>query len=105
MTIAGWLRERAPAAPSELVASIEQALGDRAGDDADEAPNACLEAAEELLASLVATPGAGREAALALLTADALVTYAFEAGAQRPGWIAARAPIAMRSFAAAARPA
>jgi hypothetical protein len=104
MTIVQWLRQRAPAAPAELLGNVERALGARGEGDASDAAEACLEAADALLQTLVAHPSAGREAALDLLSADALVTYAFEAGAERPGWIATHAPAAMGRFADAARP-
>jgi len=102
MTVAQWLRDRAPQAPAELSARVLEVLGDRARRDAAQAPAVCLEAAEELLRTLVVRPEAGREAALDLLSADALVTYAFEAGAAVPGWIAEHAPTAMAHFASAA---
>ena len=100
MTVADWLRARAPEAPAELTARVVAVLGDRAHEPAANAPALCLDAAAELLDTLVARPEAGREAALDLLSADALVTNAFEAGAATPGWIAEHAPAAMARFAA-----
>jgi hypothetical protein len=102
-TIAEWLRERAPAAPAELSTRVVEVLGARAEADASRAPSLCLDAASEVLQTLVAKPDAGREAALDLLSADALVTYAFEAGSTTPGWIAEQAPAAMARFAEVAR--
>jgi len=101
MTVAEWLRGRAPAAPPELLERMVDALGQHARRDAKDAPDACVTAAEQLVRALVARPDAGREAALDLLSADALVTYAFEAGADTPGWIAEQAPAAMARFATA----
>jgi hypothetical protein len=100
MNIAEWLLDRAPTAPAELSSRLLELLGERGREDAAAAPVVCLDAAADLLHALVARPRAGREAALDLLSADALVTYAFEAGASSPGWIAEHAPEAMTRFAA-----
>ena len=81
MTLDAWLRQRAPAPPDRLLARIQERLGDRRDKDASVAPEACLDAAEELLRELISRPSMRRDAALDLLTADALTTYAFEAAA------------------------
>jgi hypothetical protein len=64
-----------------LLARIQERLGDRSEQDAAAAAELCLDAAEELLRELMGRPSMGRDAALDLLTADALTTYAFEAAA------------------------
>lgn len=79
MTIRAWLRSRTPPAPAPLLARLEAALGPALDDDASSAPARLLDAAVELLRPLVARDDAGRDCALDLLAADALVTYAFEA--------------------------
>ena len=81
MTVDGWLRQRTPAPPDRLLAHIQERLGDRRDEDVSAATELCLDAAEQLLRELIARPSMGRDAALDLLTADALTTYAFEAAA------------------------
>ncbi len=78
MTVGAWLESRTPEAPAALAARIREVLGARWSDDASHTHAACEAAAEELLASLLAARETGRETALDLLAADALVTYAFE---------------------------
>jgi hypothetical protein len=64
---------------------------------------ALLRAGERLLAEVIAPrSGDARAAALDLLAADACVTWAFEAGADEPGTLAARAEDAMQRIALAA---
>lgn len=81
---------------------MDEVLAARGNDDRSRAADACLDAAESLLRDLLARPSAGREAALDLLTVDALVTYAFEAAALEPATIEARAADAMRRLAGTA---
>ncbi len=101
MTLRAWLRARLPAPPPRLTARIESVLGDRCDAPADGAADACLDAADALLGELLSRQSAGRESALDLLTVDALVTFAFEAAAQNPETLAARADAAMRRLSAA----
>lgn len=84
MTIAAWLDLRRPAPPENLAAHIRRALGAAAERPESEIVVRCLDAVEALLVSLRDDPDAGREVALDLLAADALVTYAFEAAAEDP---------------------
>ena len=84
MTIGEWLATRAPAPPENLTARLRQALGTSLAMDRSETVVRCLEAVDALLASLRDDPEAGRERALDLLAADALMTYAFEAAAEDP---------------------
>lgn len=98
--VAAWLRERVPAPPERLGASIEMALGPRLSAPRAEMTAQCIDAAEALLRNLVARPTAGRDSALDLLTVDALVTYAFEAAADDPEMLDARARDAARRLAA-----
>jgi hypothetical protein len=73
-----WLDARRPAAPptlrAHLVRRAEEVPGMHPGDLAD--------AGRALLARVLAQPSGGRELALDLLAADALVTYAFEVQAE-----------------------
>jgi hypothetical protein len=100
VTVDAWLRERTPAPPDRLLARIQERLGDRRERDASVAPELCLDVAEELLRELIARPCMGREAALDLLTADALTTYAFEAAAGDAAKLGAVATGAMTRFGA-----
>lgn len=102
MTLRAWLRDRTSPPPARLAARIGEVLAERGDDDRSRATDACLDAAEELLSDLLARPSAGRDAALDLLTVDALVTYAFEAAAREPATLEARAADAMRRLAATA---
>lgn len=79
MTVGEWLRSREPAPPEALMARLLAALGSGAARDAADAHLACLDAAMRLLEPLLDGAQTGRESALDLLAADALVTYAFEA--------------------------
>lgn len=78
MTVDAWLTRRTPRPPEALDALMRQALGARLALDASQTHAVCEAAAEEILAMLLATGETGRQSALHLLAADALVTYAFE---------------------------
>ena len=100
MTVGEWLAQREPEAPRALRASLEAALGPDLAADAVDAGEVCLRAAERLMADLLRGSCTTRESALELLTADALVTYAFEAMSAEPSTLAARAAEAMRRISA-----
>jgi hypothetical protein len=68
--------------PEDLAARVREALGATATQEAEFTVVRCLDAMESLLVSLKDDDAAGRERALDLLAADALVTYAFEAAAE-----------------------
>lgn len=95
MTIGEWLSTRTPPAPDALRGRVEQVLAEHLADDSTTTPDVCLAVAERMLRDLNERPSAGRDSALDLLTADALATYAFEAAAERPETIRARADQAM----------
>lgn len=99
MTVGEWLVAREAGVPAQLAAHVREALGDSLRADASELPERCVDAAERLVATLLGAEAARREAALPLLAADALVTYAFEAAAANPERIRARATAAMRLLA------
>jgi hypothetical protein len=99
MTVSDWLDSRAPAPPPALGARIREALGDAVVADAARVGDVCLAAAERLVGGLLAADCTSRDSALDLLTADALVTYAFEAAEQAPTDLAPRAAAAMRRIA------
>lgn len=88
-----------PSAPPELAARVRSAIGDRWSADTTETSRVCEAAAEELLQSLLERQETGRESALDLLAADALVTYALEYTALVGGDLDAEAATAMRRIA------
>ena len=102
MTLDAWLQSRVPAPPPALAKRIREALS--ATSSPPEAPSAevLLHAGEQLLATLLGADHLTRNAAVDLLTADALVTYAFEAAASEPDRIQQRAQEAMARLAALA---
>jgi hypothetical protein len=95
MTIGEWLATRVPAPPPQLMSRVRAALGRATDDDARFTTDRCLDAAEGLVAQLLRDRRTGRESAADLLTADALVTYAFEAAAHDPARLVDRAQGAM----------
>jgi hypothetical protein len=102
VTLAEWLATRVPAPPPALRDRLGDLLATRGEEDASGAPDACLDAAEELLASLLRDGCTSRGSALDLLAVDALVTYAFEAAAAEPASLDDRAGRAMARVSAAA---
>jgi hypothetical protein len=106
VTVGEWLSARTPAPPVLLAARLRVLLGARSADRSSSAYDAALSTAESLLAELMALDCAGRDRALDLLAVDAMVTYAFEAAAESPDTLSARAGAAMTAIAklALARP-
>lgn len=78
MTDSDWLSRRNPAPPEELASAIREALKARNITGDPPGPTQLLETAQSLLEKVLRSECATRESALALLTADALVTYALE---------------------------
>jgi hypothetical protein len=99
VTVGDWLSARTPAPPPPLAERLHAALGARLSDDSVHAYESVLETAESLLAELIALDCAQRDRAFDLLAVDALVTYAFEAAAESPETLAARATQAMAEIA------
>jgi hypothetical protein len=102
MTIGEWLATRAPSPPAALRAHIAAELGDAAGEDVSHASARFLSAGERLVAALLECGSTTRESALDLLTADAFVTYAFEAASESPADLATQASEAMVRIASLA---
>lgn len=75
---AAWLRARVPGAPPALLAAMLDALGP---DEGEPVPDALASAAVRLYARVRDGSG-GREDALPLLAADALLTHALQAQAE-----------------------
>jgi hypothetical protein len=99
VTVGEWLSARTPPPPSPLAERLHAALGARMSDGSAGAYDAVLQTAESLLSDLIALGCAQRDRALDLLAVDALVTYAFEAAAESPDTLAARATSAMSEIA------
>jgi hypothetical protein len=78
-----WLETRQPAPPLALRAHLEAAVTDADAPPDLALPDRLARLGRALLGRVTARPTGGRELALDLLAADALVTYAFEAQAER----------------------
>ncbi len=87
MTVADWLRGRTPPPPAGLEGRVASVLGESLARPVAEAPAHFLAAGERLLEELIRNNSTSRASALDLLTADALVTYAFEACSDSPSRI------------------
>lgn len=92
-----WVASRAPAAPDELLAHMRPDLETRA-------PGVppLLDATAAALERVLRASDKERRTALDLLSADAYVTYAFEAAAAEPGTLVQAADDAMRRVSAIA---
>lgn len=77
--VLAWLGTRRPAPPAALRAHIERAVTEASPLPL---PAHLAELGRVLLGRVASRPEGGRELALDLLTADAFVTYAFEAQAE-----------------------
>ena len=98
MTEPDWLSRRTPPPPEELATAIRNALKAR---NAGDSPSSMelLETAQLLLQKVLESECAPREAALDLLTADALVTYALEVASDDPNQLGVFAERAMTTLA------
>ena len=99
MTVNEWLKQRRPRPPAALVHALQLAVGVSGNEEDADTVNACLSAGEQLVMNLLARNCTQRDSALELLTADALVTYAFEAAAEYPSTLVKRGNDAMRRIA------
>jgi hypothetical protein len=127
--LSAWLRARTPAPPPELASRIESmiaaGLGSEVGSELrsdsncgqvasdsngigepqfESDPNSLIASATTAMATLLHDGCLTRQSALDLLAIDALVTYAFEAAADDPDGLDARAEGALASIAALAEP-
>ena len=82
MILREWLETRTPAPPPRLLHRIVEVLGADANSEAT--PSTLVDSAQRLLRELTEQTTLARDAALDLLTVDALVTYAFECAAASP---------------------
>ncbi|MEO8620247.1 MAG: hypothetical protein ABI625_04210 [bacterium] len=99
MTIGEWLHSRTPQPPAALSRRLQSVLAESLDAPVDQVPELFLSAGERLVAELLKNDSTSRDSALDLLTADALLTYAFEAAGVDAD-IDARATQAMSRMAA-----
>jgi hypothetical protein len=99
-TVGEWIAGVDPAPPPALHARLTALLSAASHRPVSELPEACLEAGERLLDSLLASGSTSRATALDLLAVDSLVTYAFQVAADSPEQMEERAARAMARIAA-----
>ena len=100
MQLRSWLDSRGEAAPPALSARIARLVAAHPEWEEMPIPEALLVASELLMAEVMAAPEKDRGTALDLLTADACVTYAFEAAAEeQPEVLVQLAERSMRQIA------
>lgn len=99
MSHAAWVAARGDGAPAALIAHVQAVLAADEGSASLPVAEALLRAGETLLAAALKDSEAGRAVALDLLAADTCVTWAFEAEADTPGSLPARAEVAMQRIA------
>jgi hypothetical protein len=80
--VLAWLEARRPLPPDELRACLEAAVIDGELSPGVPLPDQLALVGRRVLGRVVGRPEGGRELALELLAADALITYAFEAQAE-----------------------
>lgn len=98
-TVGDWIARIEPAPPAALHRRLCELVAVDASRPVAEVPEACLDAGERLLDALLASGSTSRATALDLLAVDALVTYAFQAAADEPSRLEARAARAMSTIA------
>ena len=79
-----WLASRTPPPPQRLSARLDAAVRDTDANDAEQLPGSLVDAASIILRDTLEQSSTERNgaAALDLLAADALITYAVEAAAE-----------------------
>ena len=80
--VLAWLEARRPVPPDALRVCLEAAVTDGELSPHVPLPDQLALAGRRVLGRVVGRPEGGRELALELLAADALITYAFEAQAE-----------------------
>jgi hypothetical protein len=99
VTVQQWLAGHEAGVPEALRARLQRAV--HAG-GAEPIADELARAGERLLAGVLDADAMTRAHALDVLSADALLTYAFEAAADEPSQLALRADAAMQRIAALA---
>lgn len=96
-----WMAAHGEQPPAALRARLDSLVNaEEAAQQDAPVPAALLAAGQGLLATILGSGSTQRDAALDLLTADALVTYAFEAASDDPATLDAQAASAMRAISA-----
>jgi hypothetical protein len=95
MTAKAWVDARVPSPPPRLAERLEELLS---GTDVGP-PEGFLDVAVASLERLLREGSEARDAALDLLSADALVTYAFELACDEPDLLDGRASTALARLA------
>jgi hypothetical protein len=104
MTAREWIAAAAPDAPPGLSARVTEVLDAHPEWDALPVAEALTAAGADLLRAVLGAQGPeARASALDLLAADSCVTWAFEAAADEPDALPARAERAMQLVAEVAR--
>lgn len=105
MSVSRWIETRTPPAPAELQGHMAMLLaggthnaGESDAHGSDSLADPLLAACNVALARVLDSGAASRDSALDLLSADAFVTYAFEAAADAPESISERSNAAMRQI-------
>ena len=99
-TVGAWMARLEPAPPPALHHRLQELVATDAERPVHEVPEACLDAGERLLDTLLASGSTSRATALDLLAVDALITYAFQAAADAPARLEERVARAMVRIAA-----
>ena len=94
-----WLETRTPESPAALIERIRELFTEHPEYEQLHRVDAFVEAGELLLRRVLVTDTEARASALDLLAADACVTYAFEAAADEPAKLGARADAAKLKIA------
>lgn len=100
MSTAAWIAAARPEAPHRLVTRVNEVLDARPLRGTASVAEDLIEAADLLLREVLReADGPARDRALDLLAADACVTWAFEAAAEDPAGLGARAKATMERLA------
>lgn len=100
VTVGEWFAQLQPHPPAALHARLSVLLAEHAGRPAADVADVCIDTGVALLERMLASSDTGRDQALDLLAVDSLVTYAFQAAADRSWEIEERAATAMARIAA-----
>ena len=95
-----WVESRTPEPPTALLRRMRPVIERAEASGSVRTERAALDAALDLARDILCDGDAARGAAITLLAADALVTYAFEAAAEHPDGIDVLAVEAMNRIAA-----
>ena len=99
MTHSEWVVSRAPGAPRALIECLTVLLEEHPEWRELSRADALMLASEALACRVLSADVSKRENALDLLTADACVTFVFEAAADEPATLDARAQLLQRRIA------